>query len=181
MLMLRDSIDSGAEIQRQLQAGAYNPPWEHTLPAQATFTVELVIPNKQAEVIKAEYIKYSPRAPDMCPFCEVYNDGFTARQTTTTKGVPGENRPGQPRTVIKPELTVALPCGCKMHYDCVLHTLRGYEAYIYAEEHRYFECPRCGCEYNQEERWYMDRRLSLYMPAEYECRIWERNYQKRNY
>jgi len=73
----------------------------------------------------------------------------------------------------EPELTVALPCGCKMHYDCILHALRGYEAYIYAEEHRYFDCPRCRCEYNQEEQWYMDRRLSLYMPAEYECRIWE--------
>jgi hypothetical protein len=60
-----------------------------------------------------------------------------------------------------------------MHYDCILHALRGYEAYIYAEEHRYFECPRCRCEYNQEEQWYMDRKLSLYMPAEYECRIWD--------
>jgi len=55
MLMLRDSIDADAEIQRQMQAGAYNPPWEHTPPPQATFTVELVIPNKQAEIIKAEH------------------------------------------------------------------------------------------------------------------------------
>jgi hypothetical protein len=60
-----------------------------------------------------------------------------------------------------------------MHYDCVLHALRGHEAYIYAEEHRYFDCPRCRCEFTQEEQWYMDRALSVYTPAEYVCRIWD--------
>jgi len=60
-----------------------------------------------------------------------------------------------------------------MHYDCVLHALRGYEAYIFADEHPYFECPGCRCEYTEKEQQYTDKALSLYMPAEYEFRIWD--------
>ena len=173
ILMLKASIRDDAEILRQLETLAYNPPWEHASPPRATFTIELGVANKQAEDNKAARTRNTSRAPDICPLCEVYNECFTARQTESTKGVAGARRPGQPRTVIKQELTVALPCGCKMHYDCVLHALRGHEAYIYAEEHRYFDCPRCRCEFTQEEQWYMDRALSVHMPAEYECRIWD--------
>ena len=164
--MLDASIKDDAEIQRKLEAHAYNPPWEHTSPPQATFTIELSVANRRADANKATRSRNPPRTPDICPLCEVYNEGITARQTENTKGVAGAMRPGQPRTVIKRELTVALPCGCKMHYDCVLHALRGHEAYIYAEEHRYFDCPRCRCEFTQEEQWYMDRALSVYMPAD---------------
>ena len=49
ILMLEASIEDDADIQRQLQTRAYKPPWEHTPPPQATFTIELDSPNKQAE------------------------------------------------------------------------------------------------------------------------------------
>ena len=173
ILLLDASIKEDAEIQRKLEAGEYDPPWEHKSPVQATFTIELSIANRQADANKVRRSRNPPRTLDMCPLCEVYNECITATQTVCTKGVAEAVRPRQPRTVIKRELTVALPCGCKMHYDCVLHALRGHEAYIYAEEHRYFDCPKCRCEFTQEEQWYMDRALSIYMPAEYVCNIWD--------
>ena len=80
-----------------------------------------------------------------------------------------------PRTICKPELTVELPCGCKMHYDCVLHELRAHEAYIFAEEHPHFACPKCRCEYSQVEQQAMEGNLSLYMPPDYICLIWDSN------
>ena len=62
-----------------------------------------------------------------------------------------------------------------MHYDCVLHELRAHEAYILAEEHPHFACPRCRCEYSETEQQDMEGNLSLVMPADYICLIWDSN------
>ena len=57
ILLLDASIREDAEIQRKLKAGDYDPPWEHKSPAQATFTIELSIANKQADANKVRRSK----------------------------------------------------------------------------------------------------------------------------
>ena len=84
-------------------------PWEHKMPTKASFIVKLLKPNEEATNNKLEAALRKP-GPDMCPYCEVYCDCVTVRQTLTVKGAPSTFS-NSPRTIYKPELTVELPCG----------------------------------------------------------------------
>ena len=143
------------------------------MPTTASFIVKLLKPHFEATNNKQK-AALRKSGPDMCPYCEVYNDCATQTQTLTIMGAPSTFSKS-PRTIYKPELTVELPCGCKMHYDCVLHELRAHEAYIFAEEHPHFACPKCRCEYSQAEQQAMEGNLSLSMPPDYICLIWDSN------
>ena len=143
------------------------------MPTTASFIVELVKPNGEAIDNKRKAALHKPGS-DMCPYCQVYNDLITIRQTLAIKGAPGAFS-NSPCTIFKPELTVELPCGCKMHYDCVLHELRAHDAYIFAEEYPHFACPKCRCKYSEVEQQHMERNLSFVMPADYIWLIWDSN------
>ena len=99
------------------------------------------------------------------------NHSFKAYQIETATDLQGTR--SARRTVVKPEQTVTLPCGCKSHYDCLLHELRAQEVYIFAEETPYFACPTCNCEYTEQEQRHMEDQLSFHMPEDYQCRLWD--------
>ena len=66
ILLLNASIRGDAEIQRKLEAGDYDPPWEHKSPAQATFTIELSVANRQADAITRSHAPETQQELQIC-------------------------------------------------------------------------------------------------------------------